>query len=429
MDYKDIIQRSLDYIEDNLDTELSAAELARQANFSLYHYYRLFQFATGMSVMQYILHRRLLHGIYAIHSGSSGIDTALKFGFDTYAGFYKAFQREFGCTPSVYLRSHRVKRPYRIDLKKEEHMTVTLKKAAQLLKHWNLESETITNIFCDGTGNKKENAFYVGDTYVLKVTANPGKLKNHAQLSRAIENVGLRAAMPVPAADGREYIADGELYFCLTKRLPGKQMTAASLYEGDTAAKARFVGEIIGQLHLALRHVEQYVNDADLPGTLENWALPRAKEALGLSDAFCRDYLAAFHDLYGKLPRQIIHRDPNPANIIRMDEQWGFIDFELSERNVRIYDPCYAAAAVLSESFGRENSKWLDICRSVLTGYDSVAVLTPEERRAIPYVILANQLVCVAWFADQEQYADIFETNKAMTLWLIDHFDALSMDI
>lgn len=29
----------------------------------------------------------------------------------------------------------------------------------------------------------------------------------------------------------------------------------------------------------------------------------------------------------------------------------GFIDFELSERNIRIFDPCYASTANLSESF------------------------------------------------------------------------------
>lgn len=33
-------------------------------------------------------------------------------------------------------------------------MTVTHKKAAQILKHWNLSDETITDIYYDGTGNK-----------------------------------------------------------------------------------------------------------------------------------------------------------------------------------------------------------------------------------------------------------------------------------
>lgn len=97
----------------------------------------------------------------------------------------------------------------------------------------------------------------------------------------------------------------------------------------------------------------------------------------------------------------------------------------MAERNARIYDPCYAATAVLSESFCINNEGWLEIYREILRGYDSVAHLTREERSAIPYVLLANQFVCVAWFAEQDKYAEIFETNKRMTLWLMEKFEEL----
>ncbi len=421
MDNRAIIQQSLDYIEENLQTEITAAELAAMAGFSLFHYYRLFQQATGLPVMQYILRRRLLHGVYAMKQGSSKIDAALLYGFDTYAGFYKAFCREFGATPSEFLKSCRAKRPYRIDLTKEEHMIVTHKKAAQILQAWNLEGETITDIYYDGTGNKNDSACYVDEEYVLKYTANLGKLKNHIEVSKAIESIGLLSASPVATADGKEYIQDGELYFYVTKRLSGTQMVSHSFGDGD----ARFVGEIIGQLHLALSKIEDCVSEADLLATVRDWALPNAQQALGLSDDFCKEYLDTFTALYPKLPRQIIHRDPNPGNIICNQDQWGFIDFDLAERNARIYDPCYAATAVLSESFGKDNDKWLEIYRNIICGYDSVAHLTDEERKAIPYVIFANQFVCVAWFAGQNKYAELFGTNKKMTLWLIDRFEEL----
>ena len=421
MDNRTIIQQSLDYIEENLQTEITAAELAEMVGFSLFHYYRLFQQATGLPVMQYILRRRLLHGVYAMKQGSTKIDAALSFGFDTYAGFYKAFCREFGSTPSDFLTSSRAKRPYRIDITKEEYMTITHKKAAQILKHWNLDGEPITDIYYDGTGNKNENACYVGDNYVLKFTVNLGKLKKHIEVSKALHSIGLLSAVPVPTADGAEYIQDGEAYFYLTCRLPGEQMVAHRFADGD----GRFVGEIIGQLHLALSGIEDRVSEADLLATVREWALPKAKAALNLSNTICEEYLDTFDNLYPNLPRQIIHRDPNPGNIICANDQWGFIDFELAERNARIYDPCYAATAVLSESFGQDNDKWLEIYRDIICGYDSVAHLTDEERNAIPHVILANQFVCVAWFSEQDKYAELFETNKKMTLWLIDHFEEL----
>ena len=122
MDNRTIIQISLDYIEDHLQTDITAAELAEMAGFSLFHYYRLFQQATGLPVMQYILRRRLLHGVYA--------------------GFYKAFCREFGSTPSDFLESSRARRPYRIDITKEEHMTVT-QIVAQFIQHRRLHAASI----------------------------------------------------------------------------------------------------------------------------------------------------------------------------------------------------------------------------------------------------------------------------------------------
>ena len=421
MDNRLMIQKSLDYIEENLQADITAEELAQMAHLSLFHYYRLFRQATGLPVMQYILRRRLLHGVYAISMGSTKIDAALRFGFDTYAGFYKAFCREFGSTPSEFLRSSRAKRPYRIDLQKEEHMTVTHKKAAQILKNWDLSDKTIIDIYYEGTGNKNEKSCYVGDEFVLKYTANLGKLKKHIEVSKALESIGLLAAVPVKTTDGREYIQDGELYFYLTCRLPGKQLVSQRFGDGD----ARFVGEIIGHLHLALSKIEDCVSEADLFSTLRDWALPKAKAAMNLPDHFCAEFLDTFSALYTALPRQIIHRDPNPGNIICAEDRWGFIDFELSERNVRIYDPCYAATAVLSETFGENNDSWLGIYRDLLWGYDSVAKLTEAERKAIPYVILANQFVCVAWFSEQDKYAELYETNKRMTAWLIERFGEL----
>ena len=421
MDNQRIIQQSLDYIEDNLKAEITAAELAQQAGFSLFHYYRLFQQATGLPVVQYIQRRRLLHGVYAMKQGLGKTDAALRYGFDTYAGFYRAFCREFGSTPSDFLRAGRAKRPYRIDITKEEHITMTHKKAAQVLQNWNLSDAAITDIYYDGTGSKNDSAVYVGEQYILKCTADPGKLRKHIEVSKALLSVGLLSAVPVPTTDGSDYIQDGEVYFYLTKRLPGKQMESHSFREGG----GRFAGEIIGQLHLALAKLEDPVNEADLLATVKDWALPESRAALRLSDGFCKEYMDTFADLYPGLPRQIIHRDPNPGNIICAEDQWGFIDFDLAERNARIYDPCYAATAVLSETFGQNNESWLEIYRDIICGYDSVVPLTDAERKAIPYVILANQFVCVAWFSGQDKYAELFETNKRMTLWLIEQFEKL----
>ena len=178
---------------------------------------------------------------------------------------------------------------------------------------------------------------------------------------------------------------------------------------------------MIGQLHLVLRKIEDCANDVDLLEITRDWALPNVKDALGLSETFCAQFLNEFTELYSKLPRQIIHRDPNPGNIIQSDGDWWFLDFDLAEWNVRIYDPCYAATAILSECVGQCEEKWLEVYRNIIYGYDSVIRLTPEEYKAIPYVMLANQFRCVAWFSLYEKYRELYCKNKKMTLWLISH--------
>lgn len=426
MAYEEIIQRSLNYIEANLQAEFSADELARQAGFSLYHYYRVFQSATGFPLKRYILRRRLCHAIYAIRCGSAGIDVALRYGFDTYAGFYRAFLREFGCTPSTYLAAGRAKRPYRPDLTKEELMTVTKQKAAALLHHWGLQDTAVADVYYESSGNRSEHSYYVGADYVLHFTSDYARLQKQLALSRALGDAGILVAAPVVASDGRDYIEADALYVWLTRRLPGTQLTAAACYESD--ALCRNVGMHIGLLHQALSRVDAPVDEANLLQSLVSWALPRAQEILQLPEVFCKAYLARFTELHPTLPFQIIHRDPNPGNIRCDGERMGFVEFELSERNLRIYDPCYAATAILSESFqGQAQAQWLDVYHAIFRGYDETARLSNAEREAVPYVLLANQMICVAYFSQFEKYAEIFETNKHMTRWLMERWEELKL--
>mgnify|MGYP003288601107 FL=1 len=430
--YKELIQESLDYIEDNLTCEIFAQELSERAGFSLFHYYRLFQTAVGLPVMQYILRRRLLNAIYEISCGSKMIDVELRYGFETHAGFYKAFVREIGCTPAQYLKRYKVKKPYWINIFKEEHVMVSHRKVTAILKAWGLEKETVSDIYYEGTGNKNESAVYVGEDYVLKFAANLGKLKSHIAISKALETVGLYAATPVETLSGEEYIADGELYFCLTKRLEGQQIKLGAMYEEGFSEKARFIGEVIGQLSKALANVEALVEEADIYESVVNWAIPQLKGQLNVPEQIFKDYEENFGALFEKLPKQVIHRDPNPGNIILAKDKWGFIDFELSEKNVRIFDPCYAATAILSESFEAGNeaklANWVQIYKNIITGYDDVVKLTGEEKAAIPYVVLSNQLLALAWFAGQEKFRELYETNKKMTEWMVSVFEELKVE-
>lgn len=430
--YLTMIQKSIDYIEDNLKSEITAKELSNMAGFSLFHYYRLFQSSVGMPVMQYISRRKLLNALYDMHCGEKMITVALLYGFETQAGFYKAFVREFGYTPTELLNISRKRKPYRINLLKGEHIMVSHKKLKEILRNWGFEDEKITDIVYAESGNISESACYVGDNYVIKYSANLGKVQTHITLSQAIESVGLSSATPIKNTQGEYVVTNGDLYFYVTKRLVGKQLKASTMYLDDYLPKARFIGEVIGQLSLALSKVDATVNESNIYASAREWAIPTLAEKINLPEEFIKRYEKEFGEIYELLPQQIIHRDPNPGNIILSDDNWGILDFDLSEKNIRIFDPCYAATAILSESFENDDldklNQWVVIYKNILYGYDEVARLSDNEWKAIPFVMITNQFISTAWFSKQEKYKDIYEINKKMTEWMLENFESMLFD-
>ena len=182
-------------------------------------------------------------------------------------------------------------------------------------------------------------------------------------------------------------------------------------------------------LHQALQKVDAVVNEVDLSQQILTWALPRAKQFLSLPEALCREAEHFFAEICPSLPRQIIHRDPNPSNIIVQEERWGFLDFDLSQSNLRLFDPCYAATAILSETDAAQSEEsflqWVTIAQDILHGYDRVVHLTSEEKAAVPFVILAIQLICVAYFSQQEKFRHFFEINLTMTRRIVEQLDRL----
>ena len=427
--YKESIQDTIDYIEANLRAEMTAAELAELAGYSVFHFYRIFQSEVGMPVMQYILKRKLLNAIYEIGTGKKKIDAALEYGFETYAGFYKSFVRELGYTPADYLRKFKVKKPYRINLFQEEQIMLSHKKIAEMLTLWGMQDEKIADVVYGESGEISDTAKYVGEDHVIKYTNNLGNVLKTISISKALENVGLASLTVIPTKDGREYVENGELYFFVSKRVKGEGILASHVYLDEYEKKARFIGEIVGQLDLALEKIDIAVEEVDLLARVRDWALPALKEVIGMDEEAIKKYLQAMNRLYPKLPKQIIHRDPNPSNIIVSGDKWGFIDFDLSEKNVRIYDPCYAATAILSETYEEGNEeklkKWIAVMKEIAYGYDAVVSLSDEEKEAIPYVILSNQFIATAWFAGKDKFQALFDVNAKMTKWILRNLEQM----
>ncbi len=427
---RESIQKTLDYVENNVKEDITAEDLAGIAGYSVFHFYRSFQSAVGVPIMQYILRRKLLHAISEIGSGRKKNDVVYEYGFETYSGFYRSFIREIGYTPADYLQRYKAKKPYKINILQEEHIMVSKKTIAEVLVNWDLQNEKVADIVFPETGEISDTAKYVGEDLVIKYTGNLGNTKKAIEISKALESLGLSSPAIVPTKDGREYVENGELYFMLTKRVEGERIMASKLYLNDYEAKARFIGEIVGQLDLALSKIDVIADDAELEKAVSEWAVPNLKGRLNIEEDSMDEIAQRFAVLYKDLPRQVVHRDPNPSNIILVKDKWGFIDFELSERNARIFDPCYAATAILSETFEDNEEmllKWTSVMKEIMYGYDSVVKMTESEKEAIPYMILANQFISTAFFADKDKYEELYKTNKKMTEWIARNLDKMSI--
>lgn len=429
MDNREIIQNSLDYIEENLKAEITAKDLADLSGFSMFYYYRIFQSIVGMPVMQYILHRKLLNAIYDISCGNKKIEVALEYGFGTYASIYKAFNREIGYTPSEFLNKFKAEKPTKITLVKDGYTMITHKKLSAILEYYNIADKSIKDVYYNNSGRRNENAFYVGEDYVIKVTRDLGRIKKQIELAGIMKSNELYAVEIIPTISGKEFVKANNLYFYLTKRIQGKHINPHDFYESKDYSLAQIVGENIAKLHLGLDTLEAVVDEVNVFENVVKWALPKAKQFIDIPEHIEKSYSDLFGGIYDYLPKQIIHRDINPGNIIVNAERIGFIDFELSESNIRIYDVCYAATAILSETVSdiEAFNKWIDIYRNIVYGYDKNLNMTEAEKQSLPYIILSNQLVCIAYFSDFSKYENILNANIRMTKMIIDNFEKLKM--
>ena len=281
-------------------------------------------------------------------------------------------------------------------------------------------------------GNVSESVCYVGDNYIIKFSSNLREVETHISVSLSIESVGISTATPIKTTAGEYVVTNDEMYFYVTKRLAGKTIKESTMYIEDYIPKARLIGKIIGQLNVALSKVDVITNQANIFKSAKEWAIPVLVDKMDLPMSFVKTYEKEFGQKYESLPQQIIHRDPNPGNFILCGNNWGVLDFDLSERNIRIFDPCYAATAILSENFESDNidklKQWLTIYKNIMYGYDEVVKLSDDEWKAIPYVVITNQLISTAWFSEQENYRELYETNKKMVEWMLDNFNDMIFD-
>lgn len=103
MNYREEIEKSIEFIENHIKEDITVVEIASHAGYSLYHFCRVFSLCKGVSVMEYVRDRRLSLAATELFNGRKIIDIALDYGFETPSGFAKAFRKACGYSPTQYM--------------------------------------------------------------------------------------------------------------------------------------------------------------------------------------------------------------------------------------------------------------------------------------------------------------------------------------
>lgn len=262
-----------------------------------------------------------------------------------------------------------------------------------VLAHWDLQDSEIKRIY--------DTAWQVGDDYVLKVYQDEKMLKQNLKMLQILTKQDIPVAQIIPTGDGAEYVFADDAFYFLSKRLPG---TNISRIDSDSPL-ARSMGEIIANLHTAFQKCESedtFWNNSLLE-EMNGWVRESMEKNdwQRISKEEFEQVVSQLATLYDQLPVQLIHRDIHFGNFLFADGIFsGYIDFDLSQRNIRIFDLCYFLLGLLSEEEGLKMTEetWFGFLRDVFAGYESILKLSEAEKKAVPYVMECIELLFVAWF-------------------------------
>jgi len=276
-----------------------------------------------------------------------------------------------------------------------------------ILKYWAIDAITYKEI--------QEFVWNINDSFFLKKYADLNEGRKVSQITDQLLKYNVPVAKPVKTLTNKNYTEiDGAIYI-LSEKLPGKQIDHDSL--NDTFFIE--MGKVIAQLHCVFAKIETEIElwDNNLLDELQGWIKDTLQDN-GWSLISENEYSHTLYHLkkYDKdLPKQLIHRDVHLNNFLFYNGNFsGYIDFDLSQRNIRIFDLCYFLTGLLceEEKITLTDNEWKNAVKNTVKGYHEIINLTEAEQKAIPFVMEAIELLFAAWFTIEKNNSSAKDAAK-----------------
>lgn len=322
-----------------------------------------------------------------------------------------------------------VKSIRRIIFEKRKGAQEMKKNIEKLLELWNINLE-IQQIY--------DSAWSIGNDYVIKTSDDLGNLKRNITIMKILDEYGIPVAHPIATVDGKDYVEYNGKYYLMMNKLSGTHIL--DIYQADYLNIAYETGKIVGNLHKAFISCEQKITfwNNSLLNEMSGWIYDTL-EANNYRHISKSDFETTLNELkgcYNELQIQLIHRDIHYGNILFDNGEFsGYIDFDLSQKNVRIFDICYFLMGVLidHEKSKAHTEKWYHIVSKFIEGYEVTNLLTKLEKDSICCLMSSIELLFVAYFISNEDevlaegaanlYYFVNKNKKRIQSAVHNHFD------
>lgn len=247
-------------------------------------------------------------------------------------------------------------------------------------------------------------AWNIGDEFVLKKYVNFEELKRNVDVLSILYSEQIPVPKIIATSNNEKYLKDKENYWLLTTKLKGCNIVNVNKCNEQWFFK---MGEIIARLHKAFDKCEGKINcwNNSLLGEMESWIRKNICNKKIIDENEFEGIINKFRLVDKELSYGLIHRDVHLGNFLFYNNEFsGYIDFDLSQKNIRIFDLCYFMLGLLLED--EENKvdemQWFQYLKSLVKGYASIIPISTVERESIPLVMECIELLFAAYFIEEK---------------------------